>query len=328
MRPVLLDMDGFASFRDQATVDFTDADYFALVGPTGSGKSHRHRRDDLRPLRHGPALAGQADGDVRAGPDRGARHRAAGVRRRRQRYVVARELRRAKAGGVNSQECPPGKASRPRPRLGTINDLTEVIAADGLVTAAVEKLLGLTFEHFCQCVVLPQGEFAEFLRAKGSERREILLKLLGAGLYKEIGQAANSRASLAGQRANLLVDQLASYLDANAHTEALAAERESALLALTENVELAVPRLRAATDAVAQTERTLAQLTAEHDLLTSIRLPDGINELDTAITTQQQARVATNSGATPAARRRTISTATRESVSTTNGRPAGTAAQA
>ena len=82
---------------------------------------------------------------------------------------------------------------------------------------------------------------------------------------------------------------MASYLDATADTEALAAERESALLALTENVELAVPRLRAATDAVAQTERTLAQLTAEHDLLTSIRLPDGINELDTAITAQQQA---------------------------------------
>ena len=39
MRPVLLDMDGFASFRDQATVDFADSDYFALVGPTGSGKS-------------------------------------------------------------------------------------------------------------------------------------------------------------------------------------------------------------------------------------------------------------------------------------------------
>ena len=82
---------------------------------------------------------------------------------------------------------------------------------------------------------------------------------------------------------------MASYLDATADTEALAAERESALLALTENVDLAVPRLRAATDAVAQTERTLAQLTAEHDLLTSIRLPDGINELDTAITAQQQA---------------------------------------
>ena len=30
---------GFASFREPTAVDFTDADYFALVGPTGSGKS-------------------------------------------------------------------------------------------------------------------------------------------------------------------------------------------------------------------------------------------------------------------------------------------------
>ena len=39
MRPITLDMDGFASFREPAHVDFTDADFFALVGPTGSGKS-------------------------------------------------------------------------------------------------------------------------------------------------------------------------------------------------------------------------------------------------------------------------------------------------
>ena len=39
MRPITLDMHGFASFRDEAHVDFSDADFFALVGPTGSGKS-------------------------------------------------------------------------------------------------------------------------------------------------------------------------------------------------------------------------------------------------------------------------------------------------
>src|SRR5580704_19405469 len=39
MRPVLLDMHGFAAFREPTTVDFRDAEYFALVGPTGSGKS-------------------------------------------------------------------------------------------------------------------------------------------------------------------------------------------------------------------------------------------------------------------------------------------------
>ncbi|HST65981.1 MAG TPA: AAA family ATPase [Mycobacteriales bacterium] len=39
MRPVLLDLDGFGSFRHPCTVDFRDADFFALVGPTGAGKS-------------------------------------------------------------------------------------------------------------------------------------------------------------------------------------------------------------------------------------------------------------------------------------------------
>ena len=39
MRPMRLDMAGFTVFRDETTVDFTDADFFALVGPTGSGKS-------------------------------------------------------------------------------------------------------------------------------------------------------------------------------------------------------------------------------------------------------------------------------------------------
>jgi exonuclease SbcC len=301
MRPVLLDMDGFASFRDQATVDFTDADYFALVGPTGSGKSTVidamifalygtvPRWQDRRMVMY--ALAPTAvRGTVRLVFD--VEH---------QRYVVARELRRAKAGGVNIKSGRLERLLDPT-TIGTINDPTEVIAADGLVTAAVEKLLGLSFEHFCQCVVLPQGEFAEFLRAKGSDRREILLKLLGAGLYKEIAQSANSRAALAGHRATLLAEQLIGFFDATPQMEALAAEREEALRVLTENVDLAVPRLRAATDAVTQAERALADLTAEHQLLTSVRLPDGVSDLDTAVTAQhvalQQAKDAERSAQT------------------------------
>src|SRR6478609_7320320 len=101
MRPVLLDMDGFASFRDRATVDFTDADYFALVGPTGSGKStvidamtfalygSVPRWDNQRTV--SLALAPTAGrGTVRFVFD------VAG-----QRFVVARELRRSAAGAVS-----------------------------------------------------------------------------------------------------------------------------------------------------------------------------------------------------------------------------------
>ncbi len=84
------------------------------------------------------------------------------------------------------------------------------------MTAAVEELLGLTFENFCQCVVLPQGEFAEFLRAKGSDRRTILMKLLGAELYQQIGREANSRAALAAERSKVLAEQIAGLGDATA----------------------------------------------------------------------------------------------------------------
>jgi len=39
MRPLRLLLDGFGSYRQPASVDFTDIDFFALTGPTGSGKS-------------------------------------------------------------------------------------------------------------------------------------------------------------------------------------------------------------------------------------------------------------------------------------------------
>lgn len=39
MRPVRLLLDGFGCYRLPAEADFTGVDFFALVGPTGSGKS-------------------------------------------------------------------------------------------------------------------------------------------------------------------------------------------------------------------------------------------------------------------------------------------------
>ena len=39
MRPVRLEMAGFGAFREPTVIDFSDVEYLALVGPTGSGKS-------------------------------------------------------------------------------------------------------------------------------------------------------------------------------------------------------------------------------------------------------------------------------------------------
>ena len=39
MRPLRLEVEGFTAFRAPTVVDFTGSDLFALVGPTGAGKT-------------------------------------------------------------------------------------------------------------------------------------------------------------------------------------------------------------------------------------------------------------------------------------------------
>jgi len=294
MRPRLLEMDGFASFREPASVDFTDTDYFVLVGPTGSGKSTVidamafalygtvPRWNDKRMVMY--ALAPTAvRGTVRLVFD------VDGVR-----YVAARELRRSKQGLVTVKSARLERLLDPT-ATGTLADQTEVLASDSQVTAAVEELLGLTFENFCQCVVLPQGEFAEFLRAKGSDRRNILMKLLGAELYQQIGREANSRAALAAERSKLLAEQIAALGDATAEAQAAAADRVTALRALSHRVDEMLPRLTDAAAERQQAQQLCDRLTAEHQMLRAVRQPDGAAAVDAALTRAQlalqQARV-------------------------------------
>jgi DNA repair protein SbcC/Rad50 len=183
MRPVLLDMSGFASFREEARVDFADADFFALVGPTGAGKSTvidamtfalygsvpRWGRKGMVSLALAPSVARgtvklvfEVDG---------------------QRYVVARELRRV--GGAVNQRAASLERLADAGGLAAPGDQTFPMAKDlDGVNEAVERLLGLKYEDFTQCVVLPQGQFAAFLHAKPADRQDILLRLLGAEHYR------------------------------------------------------------------------------------------------------------------------------------------------
>lgn len=279
MRPVRLDLDGFASFREPTTVDFTNADYFALVGPTGAGKSTVidaitfalfgtvPRWDNKHEVRN--ALAPTANrGTVRLIFDLDG-----------DRYVVARELRRARQGNVQQKNIRLERFDDPT-AAGDIDDSTEVLAADGAVTPAVEELLGLTFDHFTQCVVLPQGDFAAFLHAKGSARRSMLLKLLGADLYSDIGKRANTRASLASGRAQGIADQLTRLGDATEEAQALAERRAAELIELTGRLSDPLSRLAEAEAALAEAQQTSSRLAAECEQLTALTVPAGLDELD------------------------------------------------
>ncbi|WP_018504819.1 AAA family ATPase [Parafrankia discariae] len=279
MRPVQLDLAGFGSFREPAVLDLADADYFALVGPTGAGKSTlidaltfalfgSVPRWNNRATVHLALAPTAARGTVRLVFD------VAGAR-----YVVARELRRAARGGVSVRNARFERLVDPA-GAGEPGEPTEVLAAGApAVTAAVEELLGLTFEHFCTCVVLPQGEFAEFLRAKPSERQAILTRLLGLGVYDTIRAAANARASDQRQRADVFAEQLAGYADATAAAETAAADRVGALTRLAAEVAGALAELAGLDTAAAQAAAETARLAAERDRLAAVRPPAGLADL-------------------------------------------------
>src|SRR5207342_2677156 len=156
-----LEMEGFGAFRTRTEVHFDDTDFFALVGPTGSGKSTvidamtfalygsvpRWGRKGMVSLALAPTTARGTVKLVFEVDDR--------------RYVVARELRRV--GSQVSQRAASLERLADRRGRAEPGEPTEVLAKDlAGVADAVERLLGLSYEDFCQCVVLPQGQFADF----------------------------------------------------------------------------------------------------------------------------------------------------------------------
>jgi exonuclease SbcC len=279
MRPITLDLHGFASFRDAAHVDFGDADFFALVGPTGSGKSTvidamtfalygsvpRWGRKGMVSLALAPTVA---RGTVKLVFE------AAG-----QRYVVARELRRV-GGAVNQRAASLERLDDPR-GLARPGDQTFPMAKDlDGVNEAVEKLLGLKYDDFVQCVVLPQGQFAAFLHARPTERQDILLRLLGAEHYRLMMMKANQRASVAAQRESTYGEELLGYADATPEAEQGARAAEAALVSLGERVTAVLPLIGASRDELKAADDRLRRLRAEAAGLSGLHVPAGVGKLD------------------------------------------------
>ncbi|MEV6826356.1 AAA family ATPase [Amycolatopsis sp. NPDC051102] len=281
MRPVLLEMTGFASFREKTEVSFEDTDYFALVGPTGAGKSTVI--DALTFALYGsvarwdheglvaPALAPTVNrATVRLVFDAGGA-----------RYHVVREVRRSggKKPTVSVKNVRLERLADPT-ALGGPEDDAEAIAADSEVTPAVERLLGLTFKHFCTCVALPQGDFAEFLHAKAADRQKILIKLLGLEVYERIGRRAGVTAEQQKQRAAVLTEQLGSYADATEEAVGDLAARMTALAELDARVNAALPGLHDAARAHDDARQRVATLTQELSVLAAVERPDGVEDLE------------------------------------------------
>ncbi|WP_460778347.1 AAA family ATPase, partial [Nocardiopsis nanhaiensis] len=89
---------------------------------------------------------------------------------------------------------------RPKKRgVGTVSQNAKVIVSElvdgkweGVTTRPDEAgqfigdLVGLTLTQFCQIVMLPQGDFAQFLRAKSDDRRKSLERIFNTRVFRDV----------------------------------------------------------------------------------------------------------------------------------------------
>ncbi|MDE0221097.1 MAG: SMC family ATPase [Spirochaetaceae bacterium] len=177
MRPIQLTVEGLTCFKEKQEIDFSSLDLFAISGPTGAGKSTlldailfalygevpRVSKQDLKEM-------------ISAARERVSVRFDFAVGKRR--FRVARALRRKGAAAVRLEE-----------HDGT--DFNTVLADQVRpASAEVTRLLGLDVDAFTQAVILPQGEFAKFLKADPRKRREMLRTLLRLDVYERMRQAA------------------------------------------------------------------------------------------------------------------------------------------
>ena len=247
MRPLRLEMEGFATFRERTELEFGDLDLVAFVGATGAGKStiidaitfalygsvaRYDNANVVAPVIHQLSTEAKVRFDFEVA---GQHYVAVRVVRRR----GSRSKAEADAATGRGSASGSGGASTKEARLERLvsGDSAEVLAGNVReLDAAVAALLGLDFGQFTRTVVLPQGQFAQFLKDEPSSRQKLLRSLLDLDVYHRMGMVAREEAKRAGQQAEALESELtrqepvtdAELKDLASQVEALAAVREKA----------------------------------------------------------------------------------------------------
>jgi exonuclease SbcC len=188
MRPHRLEVTAFGPFAETAAIDFdvlADTGLFLIHGQTGAGKSSvldavcfalygqvAGARNAVRRLRsdHAPAaLAPRVVLEVT-------------LRGRRLRITRSPAWQRPKKRGTGTTQEQARVMVEEYVAGGWIGRSTRLDEAGDFIGG----LLGLTAEQFCQVALLPQGEFAAFLRAGAEERHKVLERLFSTEIFTRV----------------------------------------------------------------------------------------------------------------------------------------------
>ncbi|MEU5994327.1 SMC family ATPase [Spirillospora sp. NPDC047418] len=227
MRLHRLEVAAFGPFSGTEVIDFdalSDAGLFLIQGRTGAGKTSILDAVCF-------ALYGQVPGVRNAVKGLRSDHAppGAGPRVVLETTIRGRRLRITRSPAWE------------RPKLrgsGTTTEHAKVVLAEfehgewtGLTTRLdeagdlVSRMLGMNAVQFCQVALLPQGEFAGFLRAGADERRKVLERLFAAEVFAQVEKWLADRRAATGREAADLGAAAASIADRIAEATGATAPR-------------------------------------------------------------------------------------------------------
>ncbi|MDR1865755.1 MAG: AAA family ATPase [Bacteroidales bacterium] len=232
-----------ASLEEEFILDFTSeplksAGIFAITGATGSGKSTILDALCLALFDNTPRMNQAGEQNVFI-PDTGE----SVIRQRDCRSVLRRgagegyaEVDFVSLGGEKFRSTWSVKRARGRAdgvlqnteiKLRHLSSGREVQGRKSELLTSIAKLTGLRFEQFTRAVLLAQGDFASFLKAKQSEKAELLEKLTGTDVYSKISTAIYEKTKNADQEYRAVKEKIRDIeLLSDEQMEARFAEKE------------------------------------------------------------------------------------------------------
>ena len=190
MKILKIEFQNINSLKGKHEIDFREAPFtgnslFAITGPTGSGKSTLLDVICLALFNQVPRLGKISRNEI---INKGA------ILTRNQKEAFAAVTYQSKTGTYCSQwSISTNRNNNLRDYEMQLFDVATEKALDlkkSDIPAQNEHLIGLSYDQFIKAVLLAQGEFAQLLQAKKDERGELLEKITGTGIYRQLGMKA------------------------------------------------------------------------------------------------------------------------------------------
>ncbi len=226
---------------DFTAKDFTANGLFAIVGPTGAGKSSILDAMVLALYGRTPRQVSLTSENLVMTQGFGDCFSEVQFEINDTEYLARWEQKRARNKSDGTLQSPRRLLSKKV--NGQWEPQTEKIAETEI---AIKEIVGLDYDQFTRAVLLPQGAFNRFLVSDDNERAAILEKISGATKYRDISKKVYERAQKETETLDRLRASLGDLTIGNEAEEVNARERFGVLVKSLEENKSATDKVDAA----------------------------------------------------------------------------------